>query len=119
MRGHFSKTVCFSLTRRAYGRQFVYKVDDGKKAVKNATEHRPFQLPRTPRNHEWRPGEEVVYVQPTAAGWMLTSVVGTLIGFVFNGGKKRAVVIWHSETKISPTIGLQRLRPASLFHGLN
>jgi hypothetical protein len=119
MRGHSFKTICFSLTTRGYGKQFVYKVDDGKKAVIKATERRPFQLPRTPRNYQWRPGEEVIYVQPTAAGWMLTSIVGTLIGFVFNGGKKRAVVIWHSETKIAPTISLQRLRPASLFHGHN
>ena len=117
MRGHCFSTICSSLTTRSNGKQFVYRVDDGKKAVIKTTEHRPYRLARTPRAHEWRPGEDVVYVQPTAAGWMLTGLVGTLIGFVFNGNKRKAVVIWHTETSISPTISLQRLRPASLFHG--
>lgn len=102
---------------RKYGKHFVYRVDDGKKAVINASDYRPYWLPRTPRSHEWQPGEEVVYIQPTAAGWMATSIIGTLIGFVYQGQRRKAVVIWHADTEISPTISLQRLRPASLFHG--
>lgn len=99
------------------GKQFVYRVDDGKKAVINASDYRPYWLPRTPRKYQWQPGEEVVYIQPTAAGWMATSLIGTLIGFVEQGRRQKAVVIWHEETEISPTISMQRLRPASLFYG--
>lgn len=102
---------------KSYGKQFVYRVEDGKKTVKRASDYRPYWLPRTPRNYEWKPGEDVVYIQPTAAGWMATSIIGTLIGFVEQAGKRKAVVIWHAPTEISPTISMQRLRPASLFHG--
>lgn len=102
---------------KSYGKQFVYRVDDGKKAVINASDYRPYWLPRTPRKYEWEPGEEVVYIQPTAAGWMATSIIGTLIGFVEQGNRRKAVVIWHETTDISPTISMQRLRPASLFYG--
>lgn len=102
---------------KQYGKQFVYRVDDGRKAVINASDYRPYWLPRTPRKYQWRPGEEVVYIQPTAAGWMATSLIGTLIGFVEQGRRQKAVVIWHEETEISPTISMQRLRPASLFYG--
>lgn len=104
---------------KSYGKQFVYRVDDGKKAVINASDYRPYWLPRTPRKYEWEPGEEVVYIQPTAAGWMATSIIGTLIGFVEQGNRRKAVVIWHEATDISPTISMQRLRPASLFYGLH
>ena len=102
---------------KSYGKQFVYRVDDGRKAVIKTSDYRPYWLPRTPRRYQWEPGEEVVYIQPTAAGWMATSLIGTLIGFVEQGKRRKAVVIWHDETEISPTISMQRLRPAALFHG--
>lgn len=104
---------------KSFGKQFVYRVDDGKKAVINTSDYRPYQLPRTPRKYQWQPGEEVVYIQPTAAGWMATSIIGTLIGFVEQGNRRKAVVIWHEETEISPTISVQRLRPVSLIHGFH
>lgn len=100
---------------RQFGKQFVYKVDDGKNAVKCGTGYRPYKLPRTPRNHEWLPGQDVVYVQRTAAGWMPSSIVGTIEGFDASGRARKAVVRWHSATDIAPTISLQRLRPLSLI----
>ena len=98
-----------------FGKQFVYRVDDGKNAVKCGTGYRPYKLPRTPRNHEWLPGQDVVYVQRTAAGWMPSSIVGTIEGFDANGRARKARVRWHSATDIAPTISLQRLRPLSLI----
>jgi len=100
-----------------FGKQFVYLVDDGKDAVKCGTGYRPYKLPRTPRNHEWLPGQHVVYVQRTAAGWMPSSVVGTIEGFDESGRSRKARVRWHSATNIAPTISLQRLRPLALIHG--
>lgn len=116
---HFSFRDCFSLAMVKSGKQFVYRVENGKKTVIKASDYRPYWLPRTPRNYQWEPGEDVVYIQPTCEGWMATSIVGTLIGFVEQGKRRKAVVIWHDATEISPTISMQRLRPASLFHGLH
>ena len=103
---------------RQFGKRFVYKVDDGKDAVKCGAGYRPYKLPRTPRNHEWLPGQQVVYVQCTAAGWMPSSIVGTIEGFDASGRAKKAQVRWHSATDIAPTISLQRLRPLCLINEL-
>lgn len=100
---------------RRFGKEFAYKVDDGKNAVKCGTGYRPYKLPRTPRNHEWLPGQDVVYVQRTAAGWMPSSIVGTIESFDDSGACRRAVIRWHSPTKVACTISLQRLRPLSLI----
>lgn len=99
-----------------FGKRFVYLVDDGKDAVKCGTGYRPYKLPRTPRNHEWLIGQDVVYVQRTAAGWMPSSIVGTIEGFDASGRARKARVRWHSATNITPTISLQRLRPLSLIN---
>ena len=101
---------------RQFGKRFAYKVDDGKDAVKCGAGYRPYKLPRTPRNHEWLPGQQVVYVQCTAAGWMPSSIVGTIEGFDASGRARKAQVRWHSTTDIAPTISLQRLRPLSLIN---
>ena len=101
---------------RQFGKRFAYKVDDGKDAVKCGAGYRPYKLPRTPRNHEWLPGQQVVYVQRTAAGWMPSSIVGTIEGFDASGRARKAQVRWHSTTDIAPTISLQRLRPLSLIN---
>jgi hypothetical protein len=101
---------------RQFGKRFAYKVDDGKDAVKCGAGYRPYKLPRTPRNHEWLPGQQVVYVQCTAAGWMPSSIVGTIEGFDASGRARKAQVRWHSATDIAPTISLQRLRPLSLIN---
>lgn len=98
-----------------FGKRFVYRVDDGKDAVKCGTGYRPYKLPRTPRNHEWLVGQDVVYVQRTAAGWMPSSIVGTIEGFDASGRARKARVRWHSATNIACTISLQRLRPLSLI----
>jgi hypothetical protein len=98
-----------------FGKRFVYAVDDGKDAVKCGTGYRPYKLPRTPRNHEWLVGQQVVYVQRTTAGWMPSSIIGTIEGFDAIGGARKAVVRWHSATNIACTISLQRLRPLSLI----
>jgi hypothetical protein len=100
---------------RQFGKRFAYKVDDGKDAVKCGAGYRPYKLPRTPRNHEWLPGQQVVYVQCTAAGWMPSSIVGTIEGFDASGRARKAQVRWHSATDIATTISLQRLRPLSLI----
>lgn len=102
---------------RISGKQFVYRVENGQNPVNNFSAPRNFRLSRTPRNYEWTPGQTVVYVQPTAAGWMPTSLVGTLIGFVYDSSKRKAVVIWHDDTHIAPTISFQRIRPISLNDG--
>jgi len=101
---------------RQFGKRFVYRVDDGKDAVKCGAGYRPYKLPRTPRNHEWLPGQDVVYVQRTAAGWMPSSIIGTIVGFDESARAKKAIVRWHSATDIAPTISLQRLRPLSLIN---
>lgn len=101
---------------RQFGKRFAYKVDDGKDAVKCGAGYRPYKLPRTPRNHEWLPGQQVVYVQRTTAGWMPSSIVGTIEGFDASGRARKAQVRWHSTTDIAPTISLQRLRPLSLIN---
>ena len=94
-------------------------MDDGGKTIIENSDCRPYWLPRTPCKYRWRPGEEVIYIQPTSAGWMATSLIGTLIGFVKQGSRRKAVVIWHEKTEVSPTISMQRLRPVALFHGFN
>ena len=103
---------------RQFGKRFAYKVDDGKDAVKCGAGYRPYKLPRTPRNHEWLPGQDVVYVQRTAAGWMPSSIIGTIEGFDASGRARKAQVRWHSTTDIAPTISLQRLRPLCLINEL-
>jgi hypothetical protein len=103
---------------RQFGKRFAYKVDDGKDAVTCGAGYRPYKLPRTPRNHEWLPGQQVVYVQRTAAGWMPSSIVGTIEGFDASGRARKAQVRWHSATDIAPTISLQRLRPLCLINEL-
>jgi len=97
------------------GRQFVYPVDDGRKAEKlGAASFR--KLPSTPTPHTWDTGQTVVYVQPTAAGWMPTSLIGTIAAIVKDGKQTKARIIWHAETKVAPIIGFQRLRPFLLVH---
>jgi hypothetical protein len=97
------------------GRQFVYAVDDGRKAEKLGTAS--FRaLPKTPVSHTWEVGQTVVYVQPTAAGWMPTSLLGTIAAIVKDGRQSKARIIWHAETKLAPIIGFQRLRPFLLVH---
>ena len=103
---------------RQFGKRFVYTVDDGKKAVKCGTVYRPYKLPRTPRSHEWSIDEQVVYVQRTAAGWMPSSIIGTIVGFDESGRSRKAQVRWHSATDIAPTISLQRIRPLALIREL-
>jgi len=100
---------------RSKGRQFVYPVDDGRKAEKLGTAS--FKaLPKTPVSHTWEVGQTVVYVQPTAAGWMPTSLIGTIAAMVKDGRQTKARVVWHSETKVAPIIGFQRLRPFLIVH---
>ena len=97
------------------GRQFVYPVDDGRKAEKLSTAS--FRaLPKTPVSHTWEVGQTVVYVQPTAAGWMPTSLLGTIAAIVKDGRQSKARIVWHSETKLAPIIGFQRLRPFLLIY---
>ena len=97
------------------GRQFVYPVDDGRKAEKlGAASFK--KLPTTPRSFSWEVGQTVVYVQPTAAGWMPTSLLGTIAAIVKDGRQTKARIVWHAETKVGPIIGFQRLRPFLLIH---
>ena len=97
------------------GRQFVYPVDDGRKAEKLGTAS--FKaLPKTPVSHTWEVGQTVIYIQPTAAGWMPTSLLGTIAAIVKDGRQTKARIVWHSETKVAPMISFQRLRPFLLVH---
>jgi len=97
------------------GKQFVYPVDDGRKAEKlGAASFK--KLPTTPRSFSWEVGQTVVYAQPTAAGWMATSLMGTIEALVKDNGRTKARIIWHGETKVATMIGLQRLRPFLLVH---
>lgn len=102
---------------RQFGKRFAYKVDEGKNAVSSMAGYRPYKLPRTPSNHEWLVGQRAVYVQPTAAGWMPTSIVGTIIGFVKDGRQCKAQMLWPDNICLASTISLQRLRPFFLIHG--
>lgn len=95
---------------RRLGKSFAFKVDNGADAVKSWSEHRPYKLPRTPSNHEWAIGQQVVYVQQTAAGWMPTSITGTIVGFA-EGRPRKAEIRWDHPTRISGAISFQRLRP--------
>jgi len=97
------------------GRQFVYPVDDGRKAEKlGAASFK--KLPTTPVSHTWEVGQTVVYIQPTAAGWMPTSLLGTIASIVKDGRQSKARIVWHTETKVAPMISFQRLRPFLLVH---
>jgi len=97
------------------GRQFVYLVDEGRKAEKLGTAS--FKaLPKTPVSHTWEVGQTVVYIQPTAAGWMPTNLIGTIAAIIKDGRQNKARIIWHSETKVAPMISFQRLRPFLLVH---
>ena len=97
------------------GKQFVYPVDDGRKAEKlGAASFK--KLPTTPVSHTWEVGQTVVYVQCTAAGWMPTSLVGTIGAIVKDGRQSKARIVWHAETKMGPIISFQRLRPFLLVH---
>jgi len=97
------------------GKQFVYPVDDGRKAEKLGTAS--FRkLPTTPVSHTWEVGQTVVYIQPTAAGWLPTSLLGTIAAIVKDGRQSKARIVWHTETKVAPMISCQRLRPFLLIH---
>lgn len=101
---------------RRSGKQFVYRVERDENTVKLGAAARPYKLPRTPRGHKWAVGDEVVYVQRTAAGWMPTSLTGTITAFIVDGRQRKACVEWHKDTEITPTIALQRLRPFCLLY---
>lgn len=98
------------------GKQFVYRVESDVNTVKFKTVPPPYKLPRTPRHHQWTEGEVVVYIQCTSAGWMPTSLTGTITAFSQDGKQRKACVEWHKPTNIAPTISLQRLRPFSLLY---
>ena len=96
---------------RRSGKQFVYTVDNGRNPVKLRSASR-YSLPKTPKSHCWDIGQEVVYAQLTAAGWMASALRGTIVAFTVS--PRKAVVEWHASSDIAPTISLQRLRPALL-----
>lgn len=98
------------------GKQFVYRVDNGENSVNFRTVYRSYKLPPTPPHYKWAVGQQVVYVQYTAAGWMPTSIIGTIVGFIKDGRQRKAQMKWHVDTDIAPTISLQRLRPFSLIY---
>lgn len=98
------------------GKQFAYRVERDENTVKIGSAVRPYRLPLTPKGHQWAVGDDVMYVQHTAAGWMPTSITGTITAFIVDGRQRKACIEWHKETQIATTIALQRLRPLSLVY---
>lgn len=78
---------------------------------------RRHYLPPTPKGYDWTPGEAVVMVQWTAAGWLATAIEGVLERLERQGGRRCAIVKWSNGGKISAIVPLQRIRPLWLVKG--
>ena len=94
-------------------RQFERVVDDGEKAEILRPASRQYKLSRSPKDHEWTPGERVALVAFTGAGIVPTSIYGTFQGFTKgSNGRKAAMVQWEQKHPfISGTVAIQRIRP--------
>ena len=94
-------------------RQFGRVVDDGEKAEILHPASRQYKLSRSPKDHEWTPGERVVLVAFTGAGLVLTGIYGTFQGFTKGAnGRKAAMVQWEqTNALVSSTVAIQRIRP--------
>ena len=94
-------------------KQFARKVDDGERAEILHSVSRRYTLRRSPKDHDWTPGERVVLVAFTGAGMVPTSIYGTFQGFTRGiNGRKAAIVQWEqNDAFISGTVAIQRIRP--------
>ena len=88
-------------------------MDNGEKAEILHPASRRYKLSRSPKDHEWTPGERVVLVAYTGAGLVLTSTYGTFQGFTKGAnGRKAAMVQWEqTNALVSGTVAIQRIRP--------
>lgn len=87
--------------------------DNGEKAEILHPASRRYKLSRSPKDHEWTPGERVALVAYTGAGLVLTSIYGTFQGFTRGAnGRKAAMVQWEqTNALVSSTVAIQRIRP--------
>lgn len=87
--------------------------DNGGKAEILHPASRRYKLSRSPKDHEWTPGERVALVAYTGAGLVLTSICGTFQGFTKGAnGRKAAMVQWEqTNALVSSTVAIQRIRP--------
>lgn len=87
--------------------------DNGEKAEILHPASRRYKLSRSPKDHEWTPGERVALVAYTGAGLVLTSICGTFQGFTKGAnGRKAAMVQWEqTNALVSSTVAIQRIRP--------
>ena len=87
--------------------------DNGEKAEILHPASRRYKLSRSPKDHEWTPGELVALVAYTGAGLVLTSIYGTFQGFTKGAnGRKAAMVQWEqTNALVSSTVAIQRIRP--------
>ena len=94
-------------------RQFERVEDDGEKAEILRPASRQYKLSRSPKDHDWTPGERVVLVAFTGAGLVPTGTYGTFQGFTKGAnGRKAAMVQWEqTNALVSSTVAIQRIRP--------
>jgi hypothetical protein len=94
-------------------KQFARKVDDGERAEILHSVSRRYTLRRSPKDHDWTPGERVVLVAFTGAGMVPTAIYGTFQGLTKGAnGRKAAMVQWEqNDALISGTVAIQRIRP--------
>lgn len=87
--------------------------DNGEKAEILHPASRRYKLSRSPKDHEWTPGDRVALVAYTGAGLVLTSIYGTFQGFTRGAnGRKAAMVQWEqTNALVSSTVAIQRIRP--------
>lgn len=101
---------------RGKARQFGKKVEDGETPEILRPVSRRYKIGRSPRDHEWTPGEPVVLVSLTGAGIVPTSIFGIFQGFTTVNGRKAAMVCWEQKAPcVSSTVAVQRIRPVSLI----
>lgn len=91
--------------------------DDGEKAEILRPASRRYKLKRSPKDHEWTPGERVVLVAYTGAGLVPTSTYGIFQGFTRGAnGRKAAMVQWEqADALVSSTVAIQRIRPIDVL----
>ncbi len=105
------------LDRRAHYCYRIEHVDNAGGPKPDGWIARRHYLPPSPKGYQWTPGEAVVMVKWTAAGWMATAIEGTLEGLGKHGNRRCATVRWSNGVGISAIVPLQRIRPLWLVKG--
>ena len=101
--------------RERYWRQYK-RVTNGNSPNNEGWIARRHYLPPSPKGYQWAPGEPVVLVAWSTAGWLATATEGALEAIVKANGRSKAKVQWQRRG-ISAIVALNRIRPLWLVRG--